>query len=523
MPSQWIDHVKAYASKHSMSYRDALKCPDCKQSYKKSDVKGKGNVTIPVEEPEGTGLRAIARKMHGKGSVKEYVSPTAWSEYTSAVVKGRNDYPPKMREILKKYGDKPIVRMQACRTPVPGFITSALNMASLGEFNKRFANMFHDALFHLDLRIEIEDDTGKTKKLTQILLEKNEVLNAVVKPKKLKDTECVLIQNVRKPLTINQMLQGAKKIQGQKFFKYSASNNNCQDFIMALLKGVNAGTEENYKFVKQNTKELFEGLPFFRKLTNTVTDIGAAANTFIEGKSMKHDVVGGKLKLKIPKSISRAVQSGISKILHMLSKKKIGKKSVLDRMTGMYSDDDMQISDRAPAGFDWRLISTEELDDERMRELDRLYGTPMTGTGNRPSRRVVPVQRQQPQRLLPFPLPIDEWISLSIEQKYNTLDSYSNEDLRRLIIAIRSFLNVTGLSNDEALRFNLYRQVGADYIRIANALIDSRQQQEQTVDLFYTPPAPGFPQQIDYDDADDMEFASALFKPESIYEGDEDD
>jgi hypothetical protein len=473
-----------------MSYRDALKCPDCKQSYKKSDVKGKGNVTIPVEEPEGTGLRAIARKMHGKGSVKEYVSPTAWSEYTSAVVKGRNDYPPKMREILKKYGDKPIVRMQACRTPVPGFITSALNMASLGEFNKRFANMFHDALFHLDLRIEIEDDTGKTKKLTQILLEKNEVLNAVVKPKKLKDTECVLIQNVRKPLTINQMLQGAKKIQGPKFFKYSASNNNCQDFIMALLKGVNAGSEENYKFVKQNTKELFEGLPFFRKLTNTVTDIGAAANTLIEGKSMKHAVVGGKLK--IPKSISRAVQSGISKMLHMLSKKKIGKKSVLDRMTGMYSDDDMQISDRAPAGFDWRLISTEELDDERMRELDRLYGTPMTGTGNRPSRRVVPASRPL---ALPFPLPIDEWVSLSVSQKYETLNRYSSEELRQLVVAIRSFLDdhfresrirfvETGLSEEEALQFNLYQQVGSDYMRIARVVINYREREEETEEIF---------------------------------------
>jgi hypothetical protein len=31
----WIAHVKMYAAKHKMSYRDALKNPACKNSYKK--------------------------------------------------------------------------------------------------------------------------------------------------------------------------------------------------------------------------------------------------------------------------------------------------------------------------------------------------------------------------------------------------------------------------------------------------------------------------------------------------------
>lgn len=31
----WIQHVKMYASKHGMSYRDALRSPACKSSYKK--------------------------------------------------------------------------------------------------------------------------------------------------------------------------------------------------------------------------------------------------------------------------------------------------------------------------------------------------------------------------------------------------------------------------------------------------------------------------------------------------------
>lgn len=61
MPSKWIDHVKAFATKHKMSYRDALKDPKCKSSYKKV---------------EGKGLRKVAQKLHGKGQGSSRVAPT---------------------------------------------------------------------------------------------------------------------------------------------------------------------------------------------------------------------------------------------------------------------------------------------------------------------------------------------------------------------------------------------------------------------------------------------------------------
>lgn len=33
--NKWIQHVKAYAKKHNISYMMALKDPKCKSSYKK--------------------------------------------------------------------------------------------------------------------------------------------------------------------------------------------------------------------------------------------------------------------------------------------------------------------------------------------------------------------------------------------------------------------------------------------------------------------------------------------------------
>jgi DNA adenine methylase len=216
------------------------------------------------------------------GAISDWASSKAWSEYKTAVVKGRNNYPPRMRKIIQKYGDKEITRMFACRTPLPALLTSALNAVSLGEFGKKWGDLPYDKLFHLDLRVDVLEDPNSSK-IQTILLEKNEVLNSALNPTKSKTTECELISVFPRPMTLNKMLAGAQKIQGDKFFTYSAYNNNCQDFVMALLRGVKAGTQENYDFIKQNTRELFKNLPGTRKFANTVTDTLATFSTIIEG------------------------------------------------------------------------------------------------------------------------------------------------------------------------------------------------------------------------------------------------
>lgn len=69
MPNAWIQHVKAYASKHKMTYRDALKDPKCKESYKGSSVKkgaGMPNQEIIANAYNETQL--------GENAGKKYIS-----------------------------------------------------------------------------------------------------------------------------------------------------------------------------------------------------------------------------------------------------------------------------------------------------------------------------------------------------------------------------------------------------------------------------------------------------------------
>lgn len=216
---------------------------------------------------ETTGKRAV----RGIENVAKNVE-----QYADVVIHGRNDYPPSVRALIEKYGESVIKAITIDRTPVPSVLTEALNAVSFGAFKRRFSKLPYDKLFHLRLDLTLSNNT-------KLAIEKNEVINMYTSPKKLKGAEQKIIEIVPSNLTLNKLLEGGQKIQGKNWFNYSAFNNNCQDFIVALLKGSNIGNEQDINFVKQNTESLFKGDAFLRKFANTVTDIGAKVNEITTG------------------------------------------------------------------------------------------------------------------------------------------------------------------------------------------------------------------------------------------------
>jgi hypothetical protein len=78
-PSAWIQHVKAFASKHGMKYGDALKSPECKASYKK--MKGGflpllASVAAPYAiKGAVSGFKALYNKIRGKKKAKAPAPP----------------------------------------------------------------------------------------------------------------------------------------------------------------------------------------------------------------------------------------------------------------------------------------------------------------------------------------------------------------------------------------------------------------------------------------------------------------
>jgi len=189
----------------------------------------------------------------------------------------RLDYSPKVRKILEKVGGDIIASIEIGRTPVPSLLTNALNIISFGEFQKKFGAMPYDKLWHLFMII-------RTTKGERVMFEKNEIINSVLRYKIPPNTELKKVDGIHQNVSINDFLLKGLQRQGKsKFFTYSASHNNCQDWILNLLQA-NYIEGDVISFVKQDTKVLFEGLPRLRKIANTVTDAAAVADRVIQGR-----------------------------------------------------------------------------------------------------------------------------------------------------------------------------------------------------------------------------------------------
>ena len=225
--------------------------------------------------------------------------------FGKSIVSGRKNYSPKVKKILGQFGDVPITRIFIKRTPLSKLMKGALNIASLGEFNKKFKNIPYDELYHL--RLDIETDKGR------VTLEKNEVINMDVRPKTEKNTQSMLVEDLPSGLTINEMLEKTKRAMGAKFYVYQAKSNNCQYMVMSILRANDLDTKQNEEFVIQDATSLFSDS--FRKTSNTVTDIGAAVNTLTDNDVIKKSVDTTKKMVKKAKNTAETIAEKAKQVL----------------------------------------------------------------------------------------------------------------------------------------------------------------------------------------------------------------
>ena len=168
--------------------------------------------------------------------------------------------------IVNRIGDAEITNIEVARVPLSTALKLLLNLVSLGNFQKRFNELPYDKLYHLYLVLSTEK--GK------YVLEKNELINMKKFSGFAKDTDRITISSIPKGLNLNTLLSKTKGRLGGKYSKYSAYDNNCQTFVDAILSSNGLNTADVKKFVLQDTKHLFENDSRFRKIVNTITDVG---------------------------------------------------------------------------------------------------------------------------------------------------------------------------------------------------------------------------------------------------------
>ena len=199
------------------------------------------------------------------------------ASFLRKIIYGRQDYSPLAKTILQQYGNDSIEFMEIQRSPL-GLLQKVLNLFSLGRLEK---NNPYDRLFHLKVVVRVRG--------VLISIEKNEVIKITPNPTTEKNTETrpVLLS---RPFTINELLNNTRRKMGDdKFFSYSAYNNNCQDFILNMLEANHLSSSDSISFVKQDTKQLFNNLDYLRKFSNTLTDIAGRFDVIRQGGSLSQD------------------------------------------------------------------------------------------------------------------------------------------------------------------------------------------------------------------------------------------
>jgi hypothetical protein len=250
--TKWTDHVKEEAKKLNISYGCALSSPEVRKSYydtKNIDI----NIKPKLEDVEN------------KGGL---IGP-----------KIRRDYSPQIRELLQNVGDKKITKIEIQRVPIDKGVKILMDSLSFGQYSKTTKKLGYDRVFHLSMIIRLE---GLSYPL---VVEKNAVINISTKIPPMKKGGARLQVPVTKEITLNEMLENTRKLQGTNMFLYDAFKRNCQMFIRDLLKNSQLITPEIEAFIMQDAGKILEGMPFyFSSVAKGLTNLSAQFNRIVYGE-----------------------------------------------------------------------------------------------------------------------------------------------------------------------------------------------------------------------------------------------
>lgn len=178
-----------------------------------------------------------------------------------------NNYSASVQNALDKYENDIIHSLTIVRTPLAKAVDTIINIGSFGKSANVKSKHDYDNLFHLNVLIN-----------DRYTLEKNEIINFTKQDTRTKTSESLIVNQIPSGLSIKMLLSNTKQLQGPKYYRYSASSNNCQDFIKAMFVS-NGITDDRYiEFIKQDTEAIFKNNANLRKLANNVTDAAAIGN-----------------------------------------------------------------------------------------------------------------------------------------------------------------------------------------------------------------------------------------------------
>lgn len=280
---RYVSFVREWSKDHGLSYMCAVSDPRLKADYakfKKTGVMPKKSGRASKYQTKEEARRANIAKTNERKRMKKMIQMGA----PERIVEGEglfdrgNQMPPSARDYLKKNGDLTITSIRIERIPLGSLqknLTAIVYVRELLTKFKKPENIPQDDLFHLQLVLTLSN--GR-----RVMWSKEEVVK--LSEKIYTGDKMESRQLGKTNIKLQDFVDNTAKYMGAKFAPYNAFDNNCQDFVMASLKSNGLGTQADYDFVKQDTKDLFKGRQWLIDMLKGATDLASAFNVLWEGK-----------------------------------------------------------------------------------------------------------------------------------------------------------------------------------------------------------------------------------------------
>lgn len=188
-------------------------------------------------------------------------------------------------QFLQSEGDKDIQKIQVGRMPVQSGVQKALNVLSLGGYERAKKRLKYNDVYHNFLVVTLKD--GK-----QFRIERNHVVEArSYSPQSKKGHEALLYDvPVTHAVNLNTLIQNAEK-NNTKFWRYDPASNNCQAFVRDLVDK-NALTPQDPQVAQvlkpQDGQALIKSLPGpLQSVPKLITDAAAVGDRIMHGDGVK--------------------------------------------------------------------------------------------------------------------------------------------------------------------------------------------------------------------------------------------
>jgi hypothetical protein len=189
------------------------------------------------------------------------------------VILGRKDYPPQMKQILKKDGKQKIIDMFVERVPLPKLFEAVADFLSFHKFTD---NNMYDILYHVRLVCKLQNGTTYT-------IEKHPHRVQIIKYNPPRKGAQFMPVHGSFP-TLQELLDKTRDKMGiEQFNLYRVAELNCQNFVNNILTANNLNTTELEKFIMQNISSIFKDTEYLKFMANIITDDMKRTDVFIQG------------------------------------------------------------------------------------------------------------------------------------------------------------------------------------------------------------------------------------------------